>query len=79
MRTATDQFTRLVEHGPAAVIEHRHVHAQQCALQFAAPDRQQRIAAEKAAADVGATGDRRNLQRLLPVLVQIVEGLRQQR
>ena len=66
-------------HGLPVLVEHLDLHAQRAALDLAAPHRADRIAADEAAHDVGAAGNRRQVDVALHVLVDEVEALRRQR
>src|SRR3546814_11481367 len=61
-RLHADQLALLAAHRPAVVVEHLDRHAEAAALDLAAPNRADRIAADEAGADVGAAGDRRYRQ-----------------
>ena len=57
----------------AGIIECVHVHAQTWALYFARPDRGVRIAADKQADDVRASGNRREVHVTLDLAVDVLE------
>ncbi len=56
-RLGANQFALFLFHRMAVVIQHIHGHAEHRPLDFAAPDAGQRIAADEAAADIGAAGN----------------------
>ena len=78
-RPGADQLSRLADHRLALLVPHLDRHAEPAGLQLAAPDRRDRVAEREARHDVGAAGDRGEVQVLLDAPVDEVEALRHQR
>src|SRR5439155_17471814 len=78
-RPRADQLTLLPAHGPARFIEYFYRHAEPAALDFSAPDGKQRTAQDETGDDIGAAGNRRQVNAGLDFLIDMVEPFRGER
>jgi hypothetical protein len=64
---------------PPAIVEHLDPHAEAADLDLSTPYRSDRIAAHEQTDDVGAAGDRGEVNVALDLFVDEIEALRRQR
>lgn len=79
MGIAADQLAGNAANGTPLIIQRVDIHAEHRTLQFTAMHRLQRIAAEETGADIRAAGNGREMHIRLPVAIDIIEGLRDER